>query len=97
MREFVVHRDDRLVLRVRDNPGTLRSTAAPGPRRAPPPPGRPPGTTALPQGVHPFIDAQAHDPVSEGALRALLDESTSFDDYLRRLVDAGYVVTPTGR
>jgi hypothetical protein len=96
LREFVVHRDERLVLRIRDNPGTLRSTAAPRPHRAPPPAG-PHGTTALPQGVHPFIDAQAHDPVSEGELRALLDESTSFDDYLRRLVGAGYVVTPTDR
>jgi hypothetical protein len=96
VREFVVHRDERLVLRIRDNPGTLRSTAAPRPRHAPPPPG-PPATTVLPQDVRSFVDAQAHDAVSEGELRALLDESTSFDDYLRRLADAGYVVTPADR
>lgn len=90
-----MQRDGRPVLRIRDNPGTLRSTAPPPPDRgpAPPPPG-PPGTVALPPGVHPFVDAQALDAASEGELRALLDESTGFDDYVRRLVAAGYEVTP---
>jgi len=94
VRELLVHRAGRLVLRIRDEPGTLRSTAAPPPGPAPPPPLPVPGTTdALPPGVHPFIDAQALDAASEGELRALLDESESFDDYMRRLVAAGYEVT----
>jgi hypothetical protein len=81
VRELLVHRGGRLVLRIRDEPGTLRSTAAP-----------PPGAAA--PGIHPFIDAQAVDAVSEGELRALLDESTGFDDYVRRLGAAGYDVAP---
>ena len=66
-----------------------RSTAgqAPGPCGPPRSPGEDPG---LPPGVHPFIDAQARDAVSEGRLRALLDESSDFDDYLARLLDAGF-------
>jgi hypothetical protein len=43
--------------------------------------------------VHPFIDAQALDAANEGELRALLDESESFDDYVRRLIARGYDVT----
>jgi hypothetical protein len=95
VRELLVHRAGRLVLRIRDNPGTLRSSAPPPPRPAPPLPAPVPGAAdALPPGVHPFIDAQAVDAASEGELRALLDESTSFDDYVRRLVAAGYDLTP---
>jgi hypothetical protein len=95
VRELLVRRAGRLVLRIRDNPGTLRSTAAPPPGPAPPLPPPLPGAGGAPQpGVHPFIDAQAVDAVSEGELRALLDESTSFDDYVRRLVAAGYEVVP---
>ena len=40
--------------------------------------------------MHPFIDAQAYDPVSEDRLRRLLDESSGFDDYLERLLGAGF-------
>jgi hypothetical protein len=93
VRHFAIYREGRLVLVVRDNPGTLRSTAGPpaGGGGPPPPPPGPPGEDAgLPPGVHPFIDAQAHDPVTEGRLRALLDESTGFDDYLAKLLGAGF-------
>jgi hypothetical protein len=93
VKELLVYRDGRLALRICDTPGTLRSTAPPPPDPRPAPP--PPGSTGLPQGVHPFIDAQALDAAYEGELRALLDESTSFDDYVRRLVAAGYDVTPS--
>ena len=101
VREFAVYAEGRLALVVRDEPGTLRSTAGPpagaGP---PPPPGPPPGpgeplNPEPPPGVHPFIDAQAHDPVSEGRLRRLLDESSSFDDFIERLRGAGFEVAPT--
>ena len=44
----------------------------------------------MPQGVHPFIDAQAYDPVSEDRLRRLLLDSSGFDDYLERLIGAGF-------
>jgi hypothetical protein len=96
VREFAVYTDGRLALVVSDEPGTLRSSAGPpadaGP---PPPPGPPPGpgepmTTERPPGGHPFLDAQAYDPVSEDRLRRLLLESSSFDDYLRRLIGAGF-------
>jgi hypothetical protein len=92
VRHFAVYVDGRLALVVRANPGTLRSTAGPGPGppRPPGPPGPPGEDPGLPPGVHPFIDAQARDPVSEGGLRALLDESSDFDSYLARLLDAGF-------
>jgi hypothetical protein len=92
MREFLVYRDGRLALRIHDTPGTLRSTAPPPPQAGAAPP--PPGTATLPPGIHPFIDAQALDAASEGELRSLLDESTSFDDYVQRLAAAGYEVKP---
>jgi len=97
VREFAVYTDGRLALVARDEPGTLGSTAGPpaGAGGPPPPPGPPPGpgeplNPEPPPGVHPFIDAQAYDPVSEDRLRRLLDESSSFDDYLERLLGAGF-------
>ncbi len=50
----------------------------------------------LPPGVHPFIDAQAYDPVTEGRLRALLDRSSSFDEYLEALRADGFDVVSEG-
>jgi hypothetical protein len=90
VRHFAVYTEGRLALVIRDNPGTLRSSAGPPPPAGDPGPPGPPGTTDLPPGVHPFIDAEAHDPVSEGRLRDLLDASSNFDDYLARLLDAGF-------
>jgi hypothetical protein len=92
VRQVEVSWEGRLVLTARDEPGTLQSSAGPPPG-VPGPPGPPDPETGLPPGVHPFIDAQAHDPVTEGRLRALLDESSDFDDYLRRLREAGFEVT----
>ena len=90
VRHFAVYTEGRLALVVRAEPGTLRSSAGPAPPAGDPGPPGPPGTTDLPPGVHPFIDAEAHDPVSEGRLRELLDASSEFDDYLGRLVEAGF-------
>jgi hypothetical protein len=93
VRELAVYVGGRLALVARAEPGTLRSTAGPPPGQpGPPGPPGPPGgdDPGLPPGLHPFIDAQAHDPVSEGRLRALLDDSSDFDDYLARLLDAGF-------
>jgi hypothetical protein len=90
-RSFDVYRDGRLALTVRDEPGTLRSTAPPPPTGGPPPP---PGTP--PPNAHPFLDGQAHDAVSEDQLGRLLAESDSFDAYLRALVDAGYEIAAEG-
>ena len=92
VRELAVYVDGRLALVARAEPGTLRSTAGPPPGvPGPPGPPGPPGADPGPQaGLHPFIDAQAHDPVSEGRLRGLLDESSGFDDYLARLLGAGF-------
>ena len=96
VREFAVYTEGRLALVASDEPGTLRSTAGPpadaGP---PPPPGPPPApgepvTIPRPPGGHPFLDAQAYDPVSEDRLRRLLLESSSFDEYLERLIGAGF-------
>ena len=90
-RSFDVYRDGRLALTIRDEPGTLRSTAPPPPSGGPPPP---PGTPA--PNAHPFLDGQAHDAVSEGELARLLWESDSFDAYLHALLGAGYDIAAAG-
>jgi hypothetical protein len=90
VRHFAIYAGDRLALVVRDNPGTLRSTAGPAPAAGDPGPPGSPRTYRPPPGAHPFIDAQAHDPAAECRLRELLDASSSFDDYLARLLDAGF-------
>lgn len=82
-RRYTVYADDdEKVLEVSDQPGPLVSVSAP-----PPPPGQPPVT-------HPFLSASAYDPFREGAIRQILLQSTSFDDFLTRLKDAGYRVEP---
>lgn len=82
-RHYVVYaEDDEKVLEVSDQPGPLISVSAPPP---------PPGQTAP---THPFLSASAYDPFREGALRKILLESSSFDDFLSRLTQAGYKVVP---
>jgi hypothetical protein len=90
-RAFDVYREGRLVLTVRDEPGTLRSTAPPPPGPRPGPPGSAPAP-----GSHPFLDGQAHDAVSEDQLGRLLAESDSFDGYLSALLEAGYDIAAEG-
>jgi hypothetical protein len=90
-RSFDVYHDGRLALTIRDEPGTLRSTAPPPPGAGPPPP---PGTPA--PNAHPFLDGQAHDAVSEDQLGRLLAESGSFDEYLQALLAAGYDIAAEG-
>lgn len=75
---IVYAEDGHKVLTVTDEPGALLSTALP-----PPTPGWTPP-------AHPFVSAQAHDPMHEHRLRQLLDESSSFEDFLVRLEAAGY-------
>jgi hypothetical protein len=72
--------DNQRVLTVKDEPGALLSTALP-----PPTPGWTPPT-------HPFLSAQAHNPFHEHRLRELLDEATSFEDFLARLAEIGYQI-----
>lgn len=74
-----VFSDSELVLEVSDGPGVLLSTAVPPPGGAP---------------EHPFVNARAFDPFSEGDLAAILGVSESYQDFLVRLADAGYLVEP---
>jgi hypothetical protein len=74
-RLFHVYRGPIFVLSLEDRPGTLHSNAAPGPGGPPP---------------HPFIHAIAMDALSENELGQLLRQSGSFDEYLERLLAAGY-------
>ena len=80
-RRFKVYKDDLLELEIVDQPGPLVSNSAP-----PPPPGSPP------MKPHPFLSAVAFVPTDEGALRDLLDQSTSLDEFLARLRDQGFRV-----
>jgi hypothetical protein len=74
-RRFHVYKGSLLVFVIEGRPGTLHSRAAPGP-------GGPP--------QHPFIHAIAMDALSENELGQLLRQSGSFDEYLERLLAAGY-------
>lgn len=74
-------RGGREVLRFREGPGPLVSTALP-------PPGTPPVQ-------HAFLTATALDPATEGELREILEASRSFADFSERLKKAGYDVRRT--
>lgn len=76
-RHFKVYKGDRLVLSLEDTRGALSSTAAPPPSGAP---------------THPFVNARAHDTLTEGDLGEMLRASHSFDDYLARLIAAEHNV-----
>jgi hypothetical protein len=77
-RTYDVLKAGRLVLTVQNKPGPLVGTALP------PPDSRP--------AVHPFLSGSARDPMEEDALRTILDRSKDFDDFLRRLSEAGYTI-----
>jgi len=77
--QWAVYNSDGIkVLIVINEPGPITSTATPPPGFEPP--------------KHPFLTGSALDPSEEDELRKLLDQSTSFADYLARLYDAGYVL-----
>jgi hypothetical protein len=78
VRSAQVFKNGTLVLDVEDRPGVLLSTAAPPPDGAP---------------EHPFVNARAHDPFSEGDLAAILGESSDYADFLGRLIAGGFEVT----
>lgn len=77
---FTVYYGPDAVLSARSEPGPITSTAAP-----------PPGGTVV---THPFLSGRALDAFHEGRLREILDASESADDFVRRLVAAGYRVEP---
>jgi len=74
-RAYLVVRNRAALLRVEARPGHLRSMAAPPEGWVPP--------------THPFVDASSMDPTSEDELRGVLDASTSFGDFMARLIAAG--------
>ncbi len=75
-RTYLVFRGDVCALEIAGRPGTLRSMAAPPPGFQPP--------------THPFVDATSHNPATEHATREVLLASRSFEDFLTRLVEAGF-------
>ena len=75
-RTYEVLRADRLVLTVRNKPGAITSTATP-----------PANSNPV---MHPFLSATAHAANEENALHAILEQSSDFDDFLRRLTRNGY-------
>ena len=78
---YEVFKGDRKVCVFRDRPGKLTSTAM-----------LPPGGS-FPD--HPFLSADAFDPLEEDALRRHLEASNSFDDFAARLRKAGYTLRPS--
>ena len=78
--EWEVLKDGRAVLRLKNTPGPLFSTAMPPPGVEPP--------------NHPFLSGSALDASEEGRLREILDASRSTADFFERLRRAGYEVRP---
>jgi hypothetical protein len=66
------------VLRMKDAPGPIVSRAAL-------PPGAEPAR-------HPFLTASSLDALAENDLKLILDEASSFQDFVIRLAKAGYTV-----
>lgn len=77
-RTYEVLRADRLVLIVRNKPGAIISTAIPPVNRTPV--------------MHPFLSATAYAATEENALHTILEQSSDFDDFLRRLTQSGYTI-----
>ncbi len=77
-RTYEVLRADRLVLTVRNKPGAIISTAIP-----------PANSNPV---MHPFLSATVHVATEESALHAILEQSSDFDDFLRRLTQSGYTI-----
>jgi hypothetical protein len=76
-----VLKNGKVVEWIDDKPGPMIS------RAAPPPPGTPLTT-------NPFMTATSKDIMSEGALQKLRAQSTSFQDYVKKLKNNGYEVRP---
>lgn len=81
VRCFRVYRGGDLALTIEDRPGALHSRAAPAP-------GGPPR--------HPFLHGTAYAATLEDELGRLLAAAESFDDYLDRLIAAGYDIAAGG-
>ena len=77
-RTYEVLRADRLVLTVQNKPGAIISTAIPPVNSSPV--------------MHPFLSATAHSATEENALHVILEQSSDFEDFLRRLAQSGYTV-----
>jgi hypothetical protein len=77
-RTYDVLKAGRLVLTVQNKPGPLVSAALPSPI-----------SRAV---AHTFVTGNARDPMEEGALRTILERSKDFDDFLRRLSEASYMI-----
>jgi hypothetical protein len=75
-----VYDEGTLILEVSDTPGAIVSTAA-----------LPPGVAPV---QHPFLSASARSAKHEHKLRELLNASKSLPEFLSKLREAGYRVTP---
>jgi hypothetical protein len=79
-RHRAAYKGSRKVLVFNDRPGILAGTALP-------PPGTPPVR-------HPFLSGSALYAVEDGNLRAILEQSAGFEDFVNRLKRGGYRVEP---
>ena len=74
----VYNKAGKEVLRVKNVPGPLISTAV-----------LPPNTPPV---LNPFLSATALDPFEEDALRDILEKSRNFDEFIGNLKKSGYTV-----
>jgi len=75
-----VWKGDRIVLTFEDRPGPITSTALP-----------PPGSQPV---LHPFLTANARAPEGEDNLARILTQSKDAQDFILRLRETGYRITP---
>lgn len=74
-RSFAVYKSQKLVLDMSETQGRLYSTASPPPEGAP---------------VHPFLNARAYDPFTEGTLGEMVRSAPNFDVYIKQLIEADF-------
>jgi hypothetical protein len=75
MRAFEIYSGSELVLKIEDKAGRLISMASPP-------------VTGFPE--HAFVNGQSFSAIHEGTLKEILDASSSFDEYLTKLISKNY-------
>lgn len=76
IQSWYVYKNDHKVLWIQNKPGTLVSTALLSPASTPKP--------------HPFLTAQALDPLEENNLLNILSQSKNFEEFVSKLKQNGY-------
>ena len=79
-RKHAVKKFGRVAMRISNESGGLRGTVIPHPK--------------APKREHPWIKGQVMDPALDTEINNILRDSTSYDDFIKKLENWGYFVEP---